>query len=936
MEKISILIPVFNEKNIETVEDLAKFKMSTIGYDIGSKKISGWGQKFTTYLLYSWFPDANSYIEQLHNFMDKFYPYGVYNYSYLREKAQIKANQHIEFHEQPILSLVSPFNDEYPAGLKGLFFEIEYDAFYNGTIYHSKDNIDRDDIVINDNPSNSLTILELDGIAQKEKINRFGNDTFQINARYTDFSQLKPLGTVYNSKNNADNDVVIYSREYSIYDKVINCKYVGAKDYVLKNYFTSVYAKHRPYTLMSYNESIYRSENKKVYVLFDTKEKYIERNNDVLSFSRFSDEIKDYQLSYNYLSKILSFIKQNVIMQKNNPSDKDKINYGFFEHNGVKYASDINVFVSGNSLCFNLKMYDNVGAGVYIDVKNLEPFNRFGDFLEVKDDFKGSLQSWYMTVDNQKTGFTEKMGFYVCHVDKDESIKMIVDDKEEIIGKETKKVTLPKYFDVPEDSKKIDVLKEGTIYRKIFEFPKISIDKTKMKNLIGNEFLVKKDNKELIDMTFQIEPITKSEKIFFSPWMMKLSDLKGNYEKIYNEYSIPDDYNDEDSTNNDFNISNLGLRTIHFVRQIRNSNGVYIDYPVMILELEEETLNYIKLFFENMEDKTIETSVNFAYSQNIVQSEASKNRGYYVNVLEFMLNQLEKYFDDGYGNEKLFLSGKEIIKFVNKKTFSSELSEAEEKVNIEFHRKEAIKCDYGYSGGGGYQYNDSFYINHEEGKIWFVFDTYEQDVVIPNKDSKKPIKYKLQNKENKTIITTPTELNDSNASFKDTYLALSKNLSYIQNMFIVASENPIKHYQIYDKYKDLISIGLNGDNVGPIISDVFYFDDENDLIVDLSGFDAEKTKSIQLWYKDTNSKPYQENGEDVNGILNFVFGVNVDEKDFEKGKLDIHISMLTHRDMRVFDNLHNVVGEVKNVANISEDSEEYTDKFKQKYVEKNE
>jgi hypothetical protein len=237
--------------------------MSTIGYDIGTKKISGWGQKYTTYVIYNWFPEAKTYIEQIFKFMDKFYPYGIYNYSYLREKNNLGPDEYIRFAFIDAWSLVSPFESGYTAGLKGLFFEIEYDAFYNGTIYHSKDNITRDEITINDNPSNSLTILELDGISQKEKINRFGNDTFQINARYTDINQLKPLGTVYNSKHKADTDVVVYSREYSIYDNVINCRYIGAKDYVLKNYFTSVYAKHRPYTLMSLNESVYRSENKK-------------------------------------------------------------------------------------------------------------------------------------------------------------------------------------------------------------------------------------------------------------------------------------------------------------------------------------------------------------------------------------------------------------------------------------------------------------------------------------------------------------------------------------------------------------------------------------------------------------------------------------------------------------------------------------------------
>ena len=216
------------------------------------------------------------------------------------------------------------------------------------------------------------------------------------------------------------------------------------------------------------------------------------------------------------------------------------------------------------------------------------------------------------------------------------------------------------------------------------------------------------------------------------------------------------------------------------------------------------------------------------------------------------------------------------------------------------------------------------------GVSWFVFDTYEQNINISNKvDENSKIQYLCNNNKvlevylNSDLENNPRPINSQNSVINDTSFYTSPKLTYPQNMFVTTSNEPMKKHHVYNQYKYLEEIGLSEDNTGPLVSDVFYFVDDDKLVVDLYNFEhkMDEVKSVQLWYRDEG------------GALNFVFGVNVDEEDFNKRRLEIHISLITHKDMRVFDKFHNVIGEVKNVAN-SEDVDDLTKQKYEKYIEK--
>ena len=149
--------------SVTDIQDLARYKFCTVGYDIGSKFITGWG---TTYSQLNttipWFKYDKSYIENILKNVDRFTPFGIYNYGYVT--GLLDAGESIDVNEyQGVDAIVvgNTYDSNEIVKLKSLMFQIEYDGFYNGTILHSKDNA-RDNVVMNDNSSSSLTLLEKD------------------------------------------------------------------------------------------------------------------------------------------------------------------------------------------------------------------------------------------------------------------------------------------------------------------------------------------------------------------------------------------------------------------------------------------------------------------------------------------------------------------------------------------------------------------------------------------------------------------------------------------------------------------------------------------------------------------------------------------------------------------------------------------------------
>lgn len=535
----------------QSVDDMAKYKFCTVGYDIGSKYITGWGDIYT----YPTFWNDNQYtsVQNIVSKLDYFYPFGIYDESYVAKQFGNGVNVYSTVDDSFWRTLVTEttsksngsvdmfFNTVESAftnpslKLKGLFFIVDYEGFYNGTIVHSKKN-ERDDIAINDNASESLTLIEQDAVYQTEKVNRFGNKALQINARYDTFFDdngnelLQPLASVYESS--YEDDVVIYHREYSIFNNCIQCTYYGTKNYVLKNWFTSVYARYRTWNLMSYNESVKRSENEKNYIFWSEKESYYEVKTQTL--------FNSYGTIQSALAEVISCFTPWTL---NNVSGiyeftiDSKVNYAAIEGYketgapSVRYSSDLNAFVANNSLCFNVKMFDNFSQGVYIS--QAEPMigkKRKDGTTITESSWTTNSEEWWMYFTGPATSdySGSKQDYYPLVNDIGETPVVSFE-----VGKQSPLV-------IAGQTKAIDIFKSDSdksnltatvkdAYTTLFQIPKIW-GKTETKLKVRGGF--NKDNKSYMDMTMQVENFSLSKNVVFSPWAMRLSDLLADYPKF--------------------------------------------------------------------------------------------------------------------------------------------------------------------------------------------------------------------------------------------------------------------------------------------------------------------------------------------------------------------------------------------------------------------
>ena len=844
-------------ENISSIDDLAKYKLSTVGYSIGSKYITGWGTKYS--YPQGWWDVNKTYIENILTYIDNFNPYGIYQYGYITKMGNLEDGEVFSTDGMTIYDkIVNPFSNN-SLLFKSMFFIVDYNSFYNGAVVHSKD-FGNDDITINDNSSSSLTLLEQDGLFQKEKVNRFGNKAIQINARYDSIDKLQSLGSVYES--NYETDVIIYHREYNIYDNVINAVYYGTKDYVLKNYFTNVYAKHRTYNLMSYNDSIVRAENKKMMVLLSKDNAYYENENRQFEFQKFNDE--------SYLSKLMSFATPSEeALSIDYFERKQRINYGViskYTSSGFarNYLSDVNEFVSGNSLCFNLKMFDNVSSGVYIDER--EPTVD----ASVKDDFTGSVQKWHMMVDDTDTGFIKDLGFSVFHFEQDYYFrdKMVNDSEEEII--------------------------KDSVYKNLFKLPYFNVNlvtNANVTNLITGKYEINKDNKEIIDMTFQIEPITDSEDILFSQWLVKLSNMLDTYDKF------------------DTNVTTTDIMGYEISQELIYTNYVmdafYHEIPMFIFNFDKDKFDKF--------DRTKEISIDIMADYSNDRSSPLDWMGEKERITEyhFHLKKKKKITD-----EYIEVEGTQTLKLT--KPYWGGTTTYNDKRTLKLKKVTSIGSNY----------------NVPSNKVMFT-----NIIIIPDTISSVS-SYEWAYPENKITCGDKTP-NDTEYRFScgkslrsselinaDTCFFNSLKMStqagikktYLKNMFIRFDKNKLEKNICYNEYaygteapdffenldvKDVLSIDRDSDGKEYINISLKYVPND--------------TKSLQYWFLDGINYVQTKNNNNIywrnefnKASYKFVFGINLTNKDFENGSVKVYMSLLSQRDKRVYDINHNLIGNVYN------------------------
>ena len=552
-----------SESRIATIGQLAKYKFAVVGYDMYSKTIGGWGDQ------YSWITGdfavskTSTLIENLIAFMEQWNPAGDDYKYYLENDAELES-----FNIEPYKNLneirrgdspiISSFGDDktrvgkdwyitmfdgisawassiakakvvthFTVDIKSVFFECEYMGFVEGTTEISKDFHDGD-ITHNDQVANPFTYTESDGIFEKEKVNRMGNAAWTVTQRATDLGSIYNLGDV-DAIN--DEDRIIYRRSISVNKDYFMANYSECEDFVMKNYFTSVFSKKRPYQLGNFGDSVSRREVRNQQILLSTSTSMYNGESYKISFANGQHE---------FLESALSFFKASELDDNMNPVQN--LNSSFFKSYGKTYLCDSQKYVNGYSLCFGISMCDSASAGVYIrqmipdydssidnewkaiwesDKNTILEQNILTDMKGEINNITGAIQDWHMLTDGTDAGYIDEMSF--CIGDKEETF--IVGDKRA----ESENVTdsIVDYY--KNHLMALPLVNHSTPYS-----PKMTSTLSSLPKAI------RKDGKELLSFTFQFEPVCdERNQIAFSEYMMALSDLNGAKRKFELSQNIP-------------------------------------------------------------------------------------------------------------------------------------------------------------------------------------------------------------------------------------------------------------------------------------------------------------------------------------------------------------------------------------------------------------
>lgn len=148
--------------------------------------------------------------------------------------------------------------------IRDLKFEVTYSALDDVSTKFEKNTTTKS--VIRDNQTNSYVDLDKFAKTEQEKINRLGNPTLEINARYYNLADVPALMDYIG-------DYVLAEREIVYHRHYIDFKGVLYKDYVKKNLFYGVNAKKRSYNLMLGKDAVTRKEVTKLTYEFGYTDK---------------------------------------------------------------------------------------------------------------------------------------------------------------------------------------------------------------------------------------------------------------------------------------------------------------------------------------------------------------------------------------------------------------------------------------------------------------------------------------------------------------------------------------------------------------------------------------------------------------------------------------------------------------------------------------
>ena len=378
------MIDEYNAGKLTTIEDLGKYIYGTVGYSIGSTAISGFSDIMNigggTGL--GWIQQGRLYIENIIDFLNahSFYQYtqaemqtllDQYDLPYIEDKEMVNGFKKNLFE----IFRVSPYT---PTGVKNystLTFDITYQPLNSFNLSYVKTQEDIDfPLEQYDGNASGLTDFDRLSIHEQEQVDRVGNETLFISQRTTNYADIQTFenGPLYyeddtnrsGAVDSGDKGIryIIFKRSFSINNNCFNVSYIGSKDAVLKDYFTSIRTKYRAYEYVDYNNSVLRKCKDLVYVRVD---EHFYDGDDKIWFGpiRETGTIQG--------RRQLSLRLGTYLVPAINGGDRCRIKYaceyGLNNVNAFEQAkNDLSIVCTRNMMSLIYEMPDNVGNGPYI------------------------------------------------------------------------------------------------------------------------------------------------------------------------------------------------------------------------------------------------------------------------------------------------------------------------------------------------------------------------------------------------------------------------------------------------------------------------------------------------------------------------------------------------------------------------------------------
>ena len=437
---------------------ISKFVYGTIGYSIGSKEISGFSDVYQIGSVgLGWVQKDYTYIENILNLFDysddteivRLKSKLVLKHFEGLENARIKSVGNGEYGGPSPLFNSAGVNDlrlmtregnlyrskfqhyvtnkeEYQTIMKyytSLFFDIYYQPLNSFNMSYVKTQEDIDiPLAQYDGNVSGLTDFDRLSIHEQEQVDRVGNETLFISQRTTDFDDIQTFDNgplVFKDDVNRDGHVtdsdksveyIIFKRSFTIENNCFNVSYVGSKDAVLKDYFTSIRTKYRAYQYIDYSQSVLRKEKDLLYVRVSTD--YFD-GDDKVTFEHLGNTLESlaqrpYMLDfvYDFNNETSDNYEKNVSYEVENAiakiADEDEDDGYTTEEQCVK--NSVSAIATQNTMAFIYEYMDNVGAGTYIQ-----------DITDVPQ-LGGIPQSWQIWDDSynisHEVSFVSSIGYY--------------------------------------------------------------------------------------------------------------------------------------------------------------------------------------------------------------------------------------------------------------------------------------------------------------------------------------------------------------------------------------------------------------------------------------------------------------------------------------------------------------------------------------------